>query len=192
MLPVLTDTEFPRMTAWFDTLAHPYPLAYSLMLFAGLRIGETIRLAWCDLVTASAPNSAITLDTTMTKHKRARTIPVSRRLSATIRATYDHHYTPVHFTPAHYALATLPNHAPISVRNLQRKLHHGAYRTIRRPITPHTLRHTFATQVLRTSNLRVVQQLLGHARVNTTQIYTHPNHTDLVDAINAYDQVRPT
>ena len=60
---------------------------------------------------------------------------------------------------------------------------------IKSNVTPHTLRHSYATHLLRGgASIRAVQELLGHANVSTTQIYTQLANQDLKDA---YEEVHP-
>jgi len=76
----------------------------------------------------------------------------------------------------------------LSVRSVQRMIKKYS-RKMKLPIevTPHVLRHSFATDLLMAgADLRSVQEMLGHKNVSTTQIYTHVTHRHLRDVHSAF------
>jgi integrase/recombinase XerC len=78
----------------------------------------------------------------------------------------------------------------LSPRSVQARVTHWAKRQgIDVKVSPHLFRHSFATHLLESSHdLRGVQELLGHANISTTQIYTH---LDFQHLAQIYDQTHP-
>ena len=79
---------------------------------------------------------------------------------------------------------------PISVRTIQSRIRHWAKtQGLPQQVYPHLLRHSFASHMLESSgDLRAVQELLGHADISTTQVYTH---LDFQHLAKVYDKAHP-
>jgi site-specific recombinase XerD len=77
---------------------------------------------------------------------------------------------------------------PVTPRSVQRLIKHYAIKAgITRKVTPHAMRHLFATDLLSNgADLRSVQALLGHANITTTQIYTHVTDKQLREVHKAF------
>jgi integrase/recombinase XerC len=120
------------------------------------------------------------------KGNKTRTVPVGR---AALQAIDD--WLAVRPEMADdQALFTSNRGQRISVRNIQARLKlQGRKAGMHQDVHPHMLRHSFASHMLESSgDLRAVQELLGHANISTTQIYTH---LDFQHLAKVYDAAHP-
>lgn len=80
---------------------------------------------------------------------------------------------------------------PLTPRNVQRIVKNAALRAgINKQITPHKLRHSFATHLLETgTDIRIIQELLGHSNLQTTQIYTKVSQEQMKKVISPLDRL---
>jgi len=82
---------------------------------------------------------------------------------------------------------------PLSTRQLNRAVHAAAEAAgIKKRVSPHTLRHSFATHLLeQDTDIRVIQVLLGHAKLDTTALYTRVANTTIRTVTSPLDRLVP-
>jgi integrase/recombinase XerD len=80
---------------------------------------------------------------------------------------------------------------PLSTRQLNRAVHAAAQAAgINKRVSPHTLRHSFATHLLeQDTDIRVIQVLLGHAKLDTTALYTRVANTTIRTVTSPLDRL---
>jgi len=193
-MQILTPEECHKLIAWIaigrkrylDTKTNTRDLLITLlMLDAGLRVGEVVQLKVHDLFFGDHPVQTLIVRSAIAKRGVERSIPMSERLQIAIQSMYHQHYFWRTAKCTDYAFCRKQFDKHLSIRCVQLMMSSAGWLSIGRKIHPHILRHTFATRLMQKTNIRVVQQLLGHASLSSTQIYTHPNSTDLNDAIKA-------
>ena len=138
----------------------------NLFLYTGIRLSELVNLN---------VNDVNLLEKRITIHAKGGQI-VHRFLNTKIRAIlHSFLKTRKKFFIKSQALFLSQLNRRITTRQVQRRLDQWIDKAgIEKHITPHSLRHSFASSLFeRTSNLLVVQQALGHAQITTTQIYSH-------------------
>ncbi len=156
-----------------------------LMLDAGLRIGEVVRLKKSDLWHFTTPVENLLIRAMISKSKTERMVPLSDRLKGAVLEMNRCVWFRVEAGTDGYALTLKPGKGPITRRQIERIVGDAARSAFGRPIHPHILRHTFATRLMKKVNSRIVQELLGHKHLTSTQVYTHPDGDDLKSAIDS-------
>ena len=196
-LQTLSESETTKiLTALLLTVSHENQsprrfrdlLMFLLMLDAGLRVGEVVKLIINDLYWGDNPVTSVLVRADIAKNKSERWIPTSQRLIEAIKACRQMVWLPAEKSEKDFAFSAGTNGKNISVRQVERIISSYGLKILNRKIHPHTLRHTFATRLMKKTNIRVVQKLLGHACISTTQIYTHPSEEDFRTAISEISQ----
>lgn len=150
---------------------------------AGLRVGEVVRLLKTDLIIANEPVTNLYIRREISKNKKERTIHLSLRIRHALQAMNTGWWSRSDEAAAIFAFCRDKSHRPITTRQVERIIGAAGQRAFGRWIHPHVLRHSFASRLARVTNIRVVQQALGHKQLSSTQIYTHPNSDDQKKAI---------
>lgn len=156
---------------------------FELFYSSGLRRSELVSLDWpggLDLVTGEV--------TVTGKRQKTRTVPVGDKAREALEAWLQ--LRPTLLRDAQPALFLGRNGTRLTPRQVAARLAQWAQRQgVGVHVHPHMLRHSFASHVLQSSgDLRAVQEMLGHASIAATQIYTH---LDFQHLAKTYDAAHP-
>ena len=153
-----------------------------LFYSSGLRLSELAALQWEQL---DLPSGMVTVTG---KGNRTRMVPVGRVASEALLEWRKVRGQFASFEQPHVFVSRRGN--PISPRTIQSRIRYWAkHQGMPQNVYPHLLRHSFASHMLESSSdLRGVQELLGHANISTTQIYTH---LDFQHLAKVYDKTHP-
>ena len=172
---VLSIDEVKGILASLSNLKHKTLL--SILYACGLRIGETLKIKVRDL----------DLDRGYThiksgKGRKDRYVPIPSRMCSLLRS-YIEAYKPREFL---FEGAKSRKYSPVSARQILKRALINA--NIEKQVTLHTLRHSHATHLLENgTDIRYIQELLGHNSPKTTMIYTHVSSTSLDKIKNPFD-----
>ena len=156
---------------------------FELLYSSGLRLSELVGLDWPGGLDLAAGEVTVT-----GKRRKTRTVPVGDKARAALEAWLT--VRPQFERGAQAALFLGRNGTRLTPRQVESRLAQWAQRQgVGVHVHPHMLRHSFASHVLQSSgDLRAVQEMLGHASIAATQIYTH---LDFQHLAKVYDAAHP-
>lgn len=177
LLPnVLSKEEVKLILNAHGNIKHKAML--SLIYSCGLRSGELLRLRPTDI---DSKRNIIFIR--QSKGRKDRIAPLSEKIIKLLREYYEL-YKPVNYLFEGQIKGTLYDE-----RSLQLVLKQGVEKVkINKPITLHWLRHSYATHLLENgTDLRYIQEILGHSSSKTTEIYTHVSTKNIQKIISPFD-----
>jgi len=156
---------------------------FELFYSSGLRLAELVSLDWPGGLDLTAGEITVT-----GKRQKTRTIPLGSQAKTALLAWIA--VRPNYALAEQTALFTGRNGTRLSPRQVEKRLERWAHQQgLGMQAHPHMLRHSFASHVLQSSgDLRAVQDMLGHASIAATQIYTH---LDFQHLAKIYDAAHP-
>jgi integrase/recombinase XerD len=174
---VLNKEEIKKILTHTTNLKHKAIL--STIYSAGLRMAELLNLR---LENIDAERMLLRI--AQSKGKKDRYIKLSQANLVLLRSYYAT-YKPKAFL---FEGRNGDQYSGTSVRNILRRACYLA--NIKKRVTPHTLRHSYATHMLELGvDLRYVQAMLGHSKPETTMIYTHVSTAKIQDLANPFDEL---
>ncbi|OIM23377.1 site-specific tyrosine recombinase XerD [Oenococcus oeni] len=182
---VLTATEIEAVLAVPDistTLGLRNRALLETMYATGFRVSEICNLKLADL------HDELGLITTIGKGQKQRIVPIGE-MSLLYISKYFKESRPVLLKDKESPYLFLNDHGhQISRQGIFKLVKEIAIKAgIDKDISPHTLRHSFATNLLENgADLRIVQELLGHSDISTTQIYTHVSQKHIREQYNRF------
>ncbi|MFO0478019.1 MAG: site-specific tyrosine recombinase/integron integrase [Bacteroidota bacterium] len=177
LLPnVLSKEEVKLILNAHSNIKHKTML--SLMYSCGLRCGELLRLKPTDI---DSKRNVVFIR--QSKGRKDRIAPLSEKIIKILREYYEL------YKPVNYLFEGQIKGAPYDERSLQLVLKQGVEKVkINKPITLHWLRHSYATHLLENgTDLRYIQEILGHSSSKTTEIYTHVSTKNIQKIISPFD-----
>ncbi len=182
---VLTATEIEAVLAVPDistTLGLRNRVLLETMYATGFRVSEICNLKLADL------HDELGLITTIGKGQKQRIVPIGE-MSLLYISKYFKESRPILLKDKESPYLFLNDHGHrISRQGIFKLVKEIAIKAgIDKDISPHTLRHSFATNLLENgADLRIVQELLGHSDISTTQIYTHVSQKHIREQYNRF------
>ena len=177
---VLTPAEVVR---FLEAAPGPkYKAAFGAAYGAGLRVSEVAALKVADI-----DSQRMMIRVEQGKGRKDRHAMLSPQLLDLLRDWYRIARPRAWLFPGRDPLL------PLTTRQLNRACHAAAHMAeIKKRVTPHTLRHSFATHLLEQNiDIRVIQVLLGHAKLDTTALYTRVATTTIRAVISPLDRLGP-